>query len=93
MYFVILYRSNSDAGYSEAEQKEIFSNHLRYIKRLFAENRVVMSGAYCEVNGGLVVLEVNSREEAEAIAAGDPALSSSLYLAELHEWQVLFKRG
>jgi uncharacterized protein len=93
MYFALLYRFNPDAGHADAQQQEIFSNHLRYIKRLFAGNRVVMSGAYTEVNGGLVILEANSREEAEAIAAGDPALSSSLYLGELHEWQVLFNRG
>jgi hypothetical protein len=92
MYFVLLYRFNPDAGYSDAEQQEIFSDHIRYIKKLFAGNTLVMSGAYTEVNGGLVIVKVNSREEAEAIAAEDPALSSSLYLGELHEWQVLFKR-
>lgn len=93
MYCVVLYRFNPEVTYSEAERKEIFSRHLRYIKKLFAENRVLMSGAYAEVNGGLVVLEVQSRAEAEAIAADDPALSSSLYLGEVHEWQVLCERG
>lgn len=92
MYCVVLYRFNPEAAYSDAQQKEIFSSHLRYIKKLFGENTVVMSGAYTEVNGGLVVLEVNSREEAEDIAAADPALSSSLYLGEVHEWRVLFER-
>jgi len=52
-----------------------------------------MSGAYNDINGGLVILEVESRKEAKIIMAEDPALKSSLYHGEFHEWQVVFKQS
>lgn len=93
MYFVILYTFNKSCGYTEAEQQKLFADHVRYIKGLHASKKLVMSGAYNDINGGLVILEVESRKKAEIIMAEDPALKSSLYHGELHEWQVAFKRA
>ena len=93
MYFVILYTFNASCGYTEAEQQKLFADHVRYIKALHANKKIVMSGAYNDTNGGLVILEVESREEAETIMAEDPALKSSLYHGEFHEWQVFFKQS
>jgi len=93
MYFVILYTFNASCRYSEAEQQNFFADHFRYIKGLHANKKVVMSGAYNDINGGLVILEVESRKEAEITMAEDPALKSSLYHGELHEWQVVFKQS
>ena len=91
MYFVILYTFNASCGYTEAEQQKLFADHIRYIKGLHANKRIFMSGAYSDKNGGLVILDVESRKEAEIIMAEDPALKSSLYHGEFHEWQVVFK--
>jgi uncharacterized protein YciI len=78
MYFVILYTFNASCGYTEAEQQKLFADHVRYIKGLHANKKIVMSGAYNDINGGLVILEVESRKKAEIIMAEDPALKSSL---------------
>jgi len=93
MYFVILYTFNASCGYTEAEQEKLFADHVRYIKNLHANKKIVMSGAYNDTNGGLVILDVESRKEAEIIMAEDPALKSSLYHGAFHEWQVFFKQS
>ena len=93
MYFVILYTFNASCGYTEAEQENLFDDHVRYIKSLHANKKIVMSGAYNDTNGGLAILNVESRQEAEAIMAEDPALKSLLYHGEFHEWQVFFKQS
>jgi uncharacterized protein YciI len=60
---------------SEAEQQKLFADHVRYIKGLHANKKIVMNGAYNDINGGLVILEVESRKKAEIIMAEDPALN------------------
>ncbi|MBN2467097.1 MAG: hypothetical protein JXD19_03005 [Deltaproteobacteria bacterium] len=93
MYFVILYTFNASCGYAEAEQQKIFSDHIRYIAGIHADHKVLLSGPFTDVNGGMVIIEVDSREEAEEITANDPALNSSLYTGVIHEWQIAFKRS
>ena len=93
MYFVILYTFNASCGYTGAEQEKLFADHVRYIKNLHADKKIVMSGAYNDTNGGLVILNVESRQEAEAIMAEDTALKSLLYHGEFHERQVFFKQS
>jgi uncharacterized protein YciI len=54
------------------------AEHSANWHRLMAGGRVVASGPVAGPTGarGLAVLEVGSRDEAEAIAAGDPAIAS-----------------
>ena len=71
--------------------KQALGPHASYWKHLAAEGRAVGAGPYRDVDGGMAIVAAATFDEAHAIVASDPAVSSNVFVAELHEWSPLIR--
>lgn len=90
MKFVIIGYDGVDG---EAKRKVYRPAHLAYLDSLDQQGRVILAGPLADKAGSLLVLDFNSREEAEAFARNDPyAVHGVFERIEIHPFlQVLPK--
>lgn len=62
------------------------NDHVDYLSRALADNKIVMAGPFTDETGGLVIWKVKDLGEAKAAVSADPAVKSGLLEAEIHEW-------
>ena len=84
--FVIILRPAPE--YGQPGSGERVSEHFEYLKKLNQEGKVMMAGRFTDVLFGLVMLEVENREEADQIMRLDPAVSSNVFHAEIYPWHI-----
>lgn len=65
--------------------------HAAYMQRLQNEGRLFAGGGYASDDGGMAIVTAANEEEARAILAADPAISSGIFVAELRHWRVRFR--
>jgi len=75
------------AGKPLAEQP--LREHGRYMLGLYTKGALKFAGPFTDDAGGAAAFEAASAEEAQAIVAADPAVSSQVFLAELHPWALV----
>ena len=79
------------AGKPMTEQK--LSDHAAYIQNLSDKGRVMAGGPLLADNGGLVILRVDSKQEAEAVLTADPAVLNGIFTGTVKEWLVVIDSG
>jgi len=75
----------------ETKHDEIVAQHFEHLKKLNQTGKVMMAGRFTDVLFGLVMLEVESKEEAEQIMHEDPAVKANVFYAELYPWRVALR--
>jgi uncharacterized protein YciI len=65
--------------------------HAAYMQQLQNEGRLFAGGGYASDDGGMAIVTAASIEEARAILAADPAITSGIFVAELRHWRVRFR--
>jgi uncharacterized protein YciI len=79
------YRPTSDEAF-----QAVLQAHFQYQLRLIADGRTIRGGPLVGVEGaslvGMTVLRAGSADEAEAIAAADPAVAAGLFRAMTRTW-------
>jgi uncharacterized protein YciI len=87
--FAIVYRR----GPSWVERRSIFEQplqaHLAYMKNLSAQSILLLGGPFTDDTGGLIVVAVDSLEEANALINKDPAVQEQIMCAEAHPWKLI----
>lgn len=74
-------------------EQEIGGKHFAWLLQKHKEGKVLFAGRTLVDNPmGIVVLEVDSEQEARAIMEGDAAVKEELMMAELHPFQVALQR-
>jgi uncharacterized protein YciI len=86
--FVLLLRGPNRLPIEERDIQALQAAHLHYLKRLLDEDRAIVAGP---VDGGedlrgIVVLDVGSVEEAQAVMAADPWVRAQRVEPEIHPW-------
>ena len=69
--------------------KKVRSDHLRYLKELYSQGRVLMAGPFNDGLGGMVIYNSVAAEEAERLAREDPAVASGARTLSLRPWTIL----
>lgn len=87
--FVIMLRPANNYG-TEGTQEKV-SEHFRYLQSLLEKGNLTLAGRFSEVLIGLVMLEVESREQAIEIMKNDPAVKAGVFHAELNPWTIALK--
>ncbi len=87
--YLVVYRPGPGwiAGRPLAEQP--LKEHGRYMLSLYTRGTLKFAGPFLDDTGGAVLFEAENLEEAKAIVAGDPAVVSGVFLAELHPWKLV----
>jgi uncharacterized protein YciI len=86
-YLELLVKSDKpDSEVTSAENAERMQKHLAYIRGQVEAGRFVLVGPLTEDNRirGIAVIQAASLEEAQHIAAGDPAVKSGHLAVEVH---------
>lgn len=87
-YFCLLTRGPNAAQHSPEERQKIQDAHMANIRRLAAEGKLLVAGPFAD-NGdwrGIFIFKCGSLEEAQALAASDPAVAAGRLKAEIHPW-------
>jgi len=70
-------------------KSKAFAGHLKNIKRLVDENKLIVAGPFGKNNNdfrGLFILNVETIKEANALLETDPAINEGYLKAELFKW-------
>jgi len=70
------------------EEKAVMGEHISYAKQLFDEGKIILGGAAIDGTIGILVLRVDSAEEAKVIYDNDPAVIAGIGYTELHPFRV-----
>ena len=70
------------------EEKTVMGEHLAYARQLFDQGKIILGGAATDGSIGILVLRVDSAEEAQAIYDNDPAVIAGIGYTELHPFRV-----
>jgi uncharacterized protein YciI len=65
--------------------------HAAYMQRLQDEGRLFAGGGYVGADGGMAIVSAASVDEARALLAADPAITSGIFIAELRQWLPRFR--
>ena len=89
--YVVEYKPGSAWQAGLPMNKQALGPHASYWKHLAAEGRAVGAGPYRDVDGGMAIVTAATFDEARAIVASDPAVTSNVFVADLHEWSPLIR--
>ena len=81
--FVKIFESGEAAP---EEFEKLMPQMMGYLAELKAAGKLKHSGPFADFSGGIDILEAETREEAEALAARDPFVVNKLGRYTLREW-------
>ncbi len=84
--FVILENSLVSAD----EVQKYRGIHLKYIEGLYKQGKVFAAGRFLDNSGGMIIVNVGSREEAEKIAMNDPYITNKIREYTIKPWDKVF---
>jgi uncharacterized protein YciI len=65
--------------------------HRQYLTELREKGKLAISGPFTEGGGALIVLEADSKEEAEALVQADPFTKAGVFLSYvIRPWNPIF---
>lgn len=87
-YVLVILKTGPTPMPAGPERDEMFRGHFANMKRLAADDKLVLAGPLDGVDGwrGLFVLAVSELEEAEALVATDPVVIHGEMIAEYHKY-------
>lgn len=91
--YVISYRTGPSWKPGKPMAEQAIGPHGAYMRRLFDEGRMLAAGPTLDIDGGVVLLRAASLDEAQAVMAADPAVTSGLFVGEVRAWRPAFSSG
>jgi uncharacterized protein YciI len=87
-YVLVILKTGPTPMPAGAERDAMFRGHFANMKRLAAEEKLVLAGPLDGVDGwrGLFILAVSDLEEAAALVATDPVVIHGEMVAEYHRY-------
>lgn len=87
-YVAFLYRGPNWTPQQTDETKKIQQEHLANIRRMADSGKLVLAGPFTDDGDirGIFVFQGVSAEEAQQLAANDPAVKAGRLRIELHPW-------
>ncbi len=84
--YLLIYRPGPGwvAGKPLAEQP--LKEHGKYMLDLYVKGTIKFAGPFLDDSGGAMMFEAENESDAKAVVAGDPAVRSGVFVAELHPW-------
>ena len=87
MYAVVFYTAGPKWKKGRPAREQELADHDRYQQTLVQSGKLKMGGPFASIAGGMAVLEVASMEEAQKLAAEDPAVTSQVMRSLVQEWE------
>jgi len=90
VYLVLLKKGPAWSAEQTPQTRAVQEAHMANIRALWADKKMIIAGPLGD-NGeirGIFVFQAASLEEAQALAASDPAVKAGRLTAEIHPWYV-----
>jgi len=68
------------------------AQHVGYMSAFADKGRLVMGGPFLDNSGGMMIFDVPTLQDAQAIAAADPTVKSGLLTVAVKPWLAAFSR-
>ena len=78
------------------KHEEIVTMHFNVLEKLHKDGKLILAGRTLNMDEktfGIVILEVESEQEAQTIMKNDPAVSEGIMTAELFPYRVALIKG
>ncbi len=88
-YVFVVLKTGPKANISKEESAKLFTGHMANIKRLAAEGKLVLAGPFEDNERsyeGLLIFNVKTVKEAEALLVTDPAVAAGRFTFEAYGW-------
>ncbi|HKD11375.1 MAG TPA: YciI family protein [Thermoanaerobaculia bacterium] len=87
-YLALLYRGPKWTPEETAETRAIQDGHMANIQRLAKEGKLLLAGPFTDGGDlrGIFVFKVGSMQEAQDLAAADPAVKAGRLRLDIHPW-------
>ena len=88
-YYLVLLAKGPNAGAGTKEERaRVQTAHLANLSRLAGEGKLLVSGPFSDHGEwrGILIFKCASLEEAQELAASDPAVKAGRLTIELHPW-------
>jgi uncharacterized protein YciI len=89
-HYIIIYKPPRSTFVDDAtdEESKHIENHFEYLKKLLAENVLILAGRTDDAHLGIAIFEAESIVKAKEIMANDPAIKSGVFTGELHQFRL-----
>jgi uncharacterized protein len=67
-------------------------HHLGYMQGFFDQGKIVLGGPFLDNSGGMMIFDLATLDEAQAIASADPTVKSGLLTVTVKPWLAAFAR-
>ena len=67
--------------------------HVQYMQGYFDQDKLVLGGPFLDDSGGMMIFDVASLAEAQAIANGDPTVKAGLLQVAVRPWLAAFRES
>ncbi|MEQ8242357.1 YciI family protein [Fulvivirga sp.] len=84
-YFIELITNPDKPELPKAQVDSIQREHMKNINQMVVDKQLMLAGPF-ENGGGIFIVNVKTLEEAEALAARDPAVKSGRLLTKVRPW-------
>ena len=84
-YFVDLITNTDRPELPKSEVDSIQKAHMANISKMVKDEKLVLAGPF-EGGGGIFILKVDSKEEAERLVAQDPAVAAGRLTTRIRAW-------
>ena len=90
MHYLVIIRPPR-ANFAEnmtPEESKIMEEHFSYLKSLLETKLLLLAGPCVDGAFGVIILNVDSFEDAEKLIKKDPAVKANIMTAEIHPFRV-----
>lgn len=68
--------------------RELVHQHIQYLRSLAKNGNLELCGPFTDHAGGMIIIKASSKDEALALAAKDPFVTSGSRTFEVREWKL-----
>ncbi len=84
--YLVVYKPGPSWRQGKPIAEQPLKEHGQYILSLYVRGALKSAGPFSDNAGGAAVFEAADDEEAKAVVAADPAVTSGVFVADLHPW-------
>jgi len=87
--YLVIYRPGPAWISGKPVTEQPLKEHGKYMLSLYKNGVLKFAGPFTDNAGGAVAFEAENEDEAKAVVAADPAVTSKVFLSELHPWRLV----
>jgi len=87
--FIVIYKQGPAWPPGKTLKELPLQDHGKYILSLYSKGILKLGGPFADETGGAAVFEAADETEAKAIIAKDPAVTSQIFVPEIHPWALV----